>query len=274
MLKEAFHIAVPTAFFPDETLNVDGTIEHIRYLVDQGEKSILVCGSTGEQHSLELKEKLVLLEALMNEAYLLNDEIEVLFGVSAIRQKEAVDLAHAIKETRIAGILLGYSPYLLPSQTEALRYSETIIQASQKDTILYNNPGRTGFDLSIESIIQLSAQDKVIGIKEAGNKNKVERLQEHISDFYYYAGGEVDLKDKIALGFNRLSSISGNVYPKEIRKWFFSLIEDTPLAESEQKEVTALINTVFAGSPIVHLKREINAKGIAMGICRSPLGNC
>ncbi|WP_034769904.1 dihydrodipicolinate synthase family protein [Exiguobacterium artemiae] len=54
-----------TAFFRDEALNVNGTIEHIRYLFDQGEKSILVCGSTGEQHSLELKEKLFLLEALM-----------------------------------------------------------------------------------------------------------------------------------------------------------------------------------------------------------------
>jgi len=273
LLKEAFHIAVPTAFFPDESLNIDGTIEHIRYLINQGVKSVLVCGSTGEQHSLELKEKLVLLEALMNEKYLNNHDIELLFGVAAVRQQEAPELAHALKETRIDGILLGYSPYLLPSQKEALIYSEMIIEASQKTTILYNNPVRTGFDLSIESILHLSSHQNVIGIKEAGDKNKVHRLQEHLNDFYYYAGGEVDLKDKIAIGFNRLSSISGNLYPREIRNWFYSLINEASLPSLEQKNLDFLIDTIFSGSSIVNIKRELNSKGIRMGVCRSPLGN-
>ncbi|SEN98014.1 4-hydroxy-tetrahydrodipicolinate synthase [Mesobacillus persicus] len=67
MLNEAFHIAVPTAFFADETLNIQGTIDHIRDLYKQGVKSVLVSGSTGEQHSLNLKEKIELMNRLVLE---------------------------------------------------------------------------------------------------------------------------------------------------------------------------------------------------------------
>ncbi|WP_018393087.1 dihydrodipicolinate synthase family protein [Bacillus sp. 37MA] len=65
MLKETFHIAVPTAFFEDESVNIRGTIDHIRDLYKQGVKSVLVSGSTGEQHSLNLKEKIEIINSLV-----------------------------------------------------------------------------------------------------------------------------------------------------------------------------------------------------------------
>lgn len=273
MLKESFHIAIPTAFLQNEDLNVQGTIEHIKYLFNKGVKSVLVCGSTGEQHSLNLKEKMMLLNAVSKEEDLITN-MEILFGVSSIRQVEAVELAKAIRETKIAGILLGYSPYILPSQEDAVRYSENIIEVSSKPTIIYNNPKRTGFDLSIESLIQLSKMEKVIGIKEARDKDRIKQIKENVKDnFHYYAGGEVDLEAKVKQGFNRLSSITGNLYPTEIENWFFDLLEGKHYLEHEREEINVLISKVFSGSPLVNLKKGINEKGIKMGICRSPLGN-
>ncbi|MBS4201716.1 dihydrodipicolinate synthase family protein [Bacillus sp. FJAT-49732] len=273
MLIEPLHIAVPTAFFKDESLNVQGTIDHIKYLYSQGIKSVLVCGSTGEQHSLNLREKIDLLNAVLKEEELINN-MEVLFGVSSIRQVEAVELAKAIRNTKIAGILLGYPPYILPSQEEALGYSEKIIDLTNKPTILYNNPKRTGFDLSLDSIIYLSMKEFVIGIKEAGNKDKIKTLKNKIhSSFYYYAGGEIDLEDKVKIGFNRLSSISGNISPDETKKWFMKMLRNEPITEQENLDITNILQHVYTGSPLVNLKRMINEKGIEIGICRSPLGN-
>lgn len=131
MLKESFHIAVPTAFLKNESINIQGTIDHIKYLYNKGIKSILVGGSTGEQHSLNLKEKLDLLNAVSIEEELINN-MEILFGVSSIRQLEAMEFAKAISKTKIAGILLGYPPYILPTQEEALRYSEKIIELTNQ----------------------------------------------------------------------------------------------------------------------------------------------
>lgn len=88
-LTNDFHIAVPTAFYENEDLNTEATLQHIMHLYDQGVKSVMICGTTGEQHSLSLAEKLQLLKSLDAESSL-PDDLELLFGVASIRQKKSV----------------------------------------------------------------------------------------------------------------------------------------------------------------------------------------
>lgn len=273
MVEAVVHIAVPTAFYEDESLNVEATLSHIHDLHSQGARSVLVSGSTGEQHSMNLEEKLMLLQAVIEDQKLC-ENMEILFGVSSIRETEAVKLAAAIRGSGVAGVLLGYPPYILPSQAEALRYSEKIVEACNKPVILYNNPRRTGFDLSVEAILHLSRLEQVIGIKEAGDPSKVKLLRDNIEEeFYYYAGGDKGLEEKVKLGFNRLSSMAGNLYPVEIANWFQKLISGTPVSPAENEQMSGRIEEVFSGAPLLHLKAAIQSRGIPMGICRSPLGN-
>ncbi|WP_449355625.1 dihydrodipicolinate synthase family protein [Virgibacillus natechei] len=274
MLTENVHIAVPTAFFEDESLNTQGTISHIRDLYQQGVKSVLVSGTTGEQHSLTLQEKMELINGLEGQEELINN-MEIIFGVASIRQKEAEELAEKIRHTKISGIMLGYPPYVIPTQEEAFVYTKKIVRLSNKPTILYNNPKRTGFDLSEASIIQLSKKNLVIGIKDAGNKEKVERIKNgmHKRAFYFYAGGEVDLEEKVLLGYDRLSSIAGNVSPTEMTQWFQNMLMKQKVSKQESKKIDNIMENVYQGNAIVNLKRIINRKGIPMGICRSPIGN-
>lgn len=275
MLTEKVHIAVPTAFFEDETLHIQGTINHIKNLYKQGVKSVLVSGTTGEQHSLNLQEKMDLLNSLELEEELMNN-MEILFGVASIRQKEAEELAKKIRHTKIAGIMLGYPPYVVPTQEEALVYTKRMIHLSNKPTILYNNPNRTGFDLSEDSIIQLSKMNLVVGIKDAGNKEKVEQIKNglHKNSLYFYAGGEEDLEEKVSYGYDRLSSIAGNVAPSEISQWFQQLLLQQKISKQEHEKIEKIIEHVYQENAIVNLKKIINHKGIAMGTCRSPIGNC
>ncbi len=274
VLKETYHIAVPTAFFEDESVNIQGTIDHIRDLYKQGVKSVLVSGSTGEQHSLNLEEKIEIINSLVLEEELINN-MEILFGVSSIRQREAEELAKKIRTTKISGILLGYPPYVLPTQEEALVYTKSIINLSNKPTILYNNPKRTGFDLSVNSIIQLSKIKLVVGLKEAGNIEKVGQLKNNIhrSNFHFYAGGELELEEKVLMGFDRLSSIAGNISPIEINQWFNKMLTKKNMTQQERVKIETIIQQVYKGSPIVNLKKSINQKGFSMGICRRPIGN-
>ncbi|MFS0788870.1 dihydrodipicolinate synthase family protein [Shouchella sp. 1P09AA] len=273
MLSEKVHIAVPTAFFEDESINVQGTITHIKDLYKQGVKSVLVSGTTGEQHSLNLQEKIELINGLELQEELVSN-MEVIFGVASIRQKEAEELAKKIRHSKISGIMLGYPPYVIPTQQEAFVYTERIIHLSNKPTILYNNPKRTGFDLSEKSIIQLSTNDLVVGIKDAGNKEKVERIKKGMhNNLYFYAGGELDLEEKVLHGYDRLSSIAGNVLPAEISQWFQKMLMKQVVSKQESKIIENVMEQVYQGNAIVNLKMHINNKGIEMGDCRHPIGN-
>lgn len=273
MLTDQFHIAVPTAFYNDESLNTHGTISHIKNLYNQGVRSILVSGTTGEQHSMTLQEKLEIIDALESEEALISN-MEIIFGAASTRLKEAEVLAERIGSSKMAGIMIGYPPYIVPSQQEAMVYTKRLIEISQKPVILYNNPNRTGFDLSEESIVELSRMSWVVGIKEAGDKEKVRRLKGIIQreDFYFYAGGEVNLEDKAACGYNRISSMAGNVYPVEISQWFNKLLTNQDISPQESETVRSIMEQVYQGNPIVNLKKILNDKSIPMGSCRGPIG--
>ena len=273
MLNENYHIAVPTAFYNDETLNVEGTISHIKYLYRQGVRSVFVCGSTGEQHSLSLSEKIELLDAV-NKNRELTSNMEIIFGVASIRQKEAELLAKHVSETNIAAIMIGYPPYIRPSQEEAFHYTKSLVTISGKYAILYNNPGRTGFDLQVDTINKLARMKEVIGIKEAGDKNKIEKLRiDSDKHFYIYAGGEQDLEANVKHGFNRLSSIAGNVAPIEIENWFEALLKGQDLEGQEKQKVENVLKRVYSGTPLINLREELNSQGAMLGTSRSPIGN-
>lgn len=273
MLKEKVHIAVPTAFHPDESLYIEGTLNHIKKLYQDGIKSVLVSGTTGEQHSLTLREKLELIDALEREEELL-DKMEIIFGVASVRQKDVEKLAEAIRDTKIAAIMLGFPPYILPTQKEVISYTKSVINHSKKPIILYNNPGRTGFDLSVKSILELSEDESVIGIKDAGDQEKMKQIQENLNkrNLYYYAGGEVDLEEKVSFGYNRLSSIVGNIAPKEISNWFEHLLVNKPLEKHESVKINKTLEQVYQGNAILNVKKILNEIGTPIGPCRSPIG--
>ena len=273
-LVNEYHIAVPTAFYDNEDLNTEATLQHIRNLYDQGVKSVMVCGTTGEQHSLTVAEKLQLLKSI-DAATFLPDDLEIIFGVASIRQKEALQLAEKVNASaKINGVLLGFSPYILPSQKEARLYVEAIAKVIEKPIILYNNPRRTGFNPELDTFAELIRLPNIIGIKDAGDSARIPELIS-VADkkIYVYAGGEIDLDKKIALGANRLSSMAGNLYPTEVEAYFTDLLRGRA-DKIKNAGIEEKIHNVFSDNPIIYIKNEITKHTqIDMGIARSPLGN-
>lgn len=211
----------------------------------------------------------------IDAATFLPDDLEIIFGVASIRQKEALQLAEKVNASaKINGVLLGFSPYILPSQKEARLYVEAIAKVIEKPIILYNNPRRTGFNPELATFAELIRLPNIIGIKDAGDSARIPELIS-VADkkICVYAGGEIDLDKKIALGANRLSSMAGNLYPSEVEAYFTDLLrgraDKTKNAGIEEK-----IHNVFADNPIIYIKNEITKHmQIDMGIARSPLGN-
>ncbi|MFZ2764890.1 MAG: dihydrodipicolinate synthase family protein [Trichococcus flocculiformis] len=273
-LVNEYHIAVPTAFYDNEDLNTEATLQHIRNLYDQGVKSVMVCGTTGEQHSLTVAEKLQLLKSI-DAATFLPDDLEIIFGVASIRQKEALQLAEKVNASaKINGVLLGFSPYILPSQKEARLYVEAIAKVIEKPIILYNNPRRTGFNPELDTFAELIRLPNIIGIKDAGDSARIpELLSAAGKKIYVYSGGEIDLDKKIVLGANRLSSMAGNLYPTEVEAYFTDLLRGRA-DKIKNAGIEEKIHNVFSDNPIIYIKNEITKHTqIDMGIARSPLGN-
>ncbi|WP_353989527.1 dihydrodipicolinate synthase family protein [Pediococcus argentinicus] len=274
-LKNNFHISVPTAFDnQDETLNIGATLDHIHNLADKGIKSVLVSGSNGEQHSMTTDEKIQLIDAIQADEEW-PAEFEFIFGLSNVRLSEAVKLASAIaKSDKIKAALIGFPPYILPTQEEAVSYVKTILTALDgKDAILYNNPKRTGFDLDLDSIVELAKSEQVIGLKEAGNPQKVVDLHDKLEkDFLYFIGGESNILTKRAVGFNAMSSVLGNLDP-ELFQFYFESLSDEDVDNDDKRAIQQRINKLARAVRIPQMKRLITEdENVDMGVGRAPLG--
>lgn len=261
-----FNVAIPTPFHNDESLYVEGFNDILDYLQENGIDSVLVSATTGEQNSMSIEERIQIIHYFNQKQF---KNVELMFGVSATRTKDAITLIKELEDSVFDAILIQFPPYIQPTQKQAIGYINELLQHTTKHVVLYNNPFRTGFELSAESFETLINQKhaNLVGLKEESDAKR------HSStnlpdDFVMFAGGDINLPEKIINGCNGLSSMVGNVYPKEIKQLFHQLILNQPV---DLRKLNDLIIEVTSGQAIMNIKNHYNSLGIKVGPCRSPI---
>lgn len=262
---EILNVAIPTPFRDDESIFLEGFKPIVERLQNNGISSILICGTTGEQHSLSINERLQIIDYFNQQNF---KGIELIFSVSATRTSDAVKLILELEKSVIDVILISFPPYILPTQHQAVYYVDELLKHTSKQVLLYNNPSRTGFDLGHAALQQLvTKHTNIIGLKEGGNVSR-HRNTSFPEDFILFAAGDVDLPERIYYGCSGLSSMVGNVYPKEIKQAFNDLLEHKSI---DLNKFNNLIKEVTHKQTIVNIKNHYNSIGLKVGNCRSPI---
>lgn len=260
------NVAIPTPFHDDESLYLEGFNPIVEHLKNNGIESLLVSGSTGEQNSMSIDERLQIIDYFNKQNF---QNIELMFGVSGARTRDAIKLIQALEKSVFDAILVQFPLYIQPSQKQAIAYVNELLSHTTKKVVLYNNPARTGFNLSVESLNELVSQQhpNLIGLKEEYNVKRHKNTQLP-DDFIMFAGGDVDLIEKILGGCNGLSSMVGNVYPKEIKQILNDLLMKKPV---DVHKINQLIDEVTHYQAVINIKEHYNSLGIKVGPCRSPI---
>lgn len=265
ILMRNFNVAIPTPFHEDERLYLVGFDAIVEHLKNSGIHSLLICGTTGEQHSLSIDERLQIIEYVNQRKF---EDVELMFGVSAVRTSDAVKLMKHIEKTNIDSVLIGFPPYIRPTQQQAVYYVDELLSHTSKEAVLYNNPGRTDFNLSEKALKDLiSRHPGIRGLKEGGDvlRHKQTEFPDH---FILFAAGDVEFPKMLSNGCNGLSSMAGNVYPEEIRESFSSLSENKPV---NLDRINDLIDEVTNHHTVMNIKNHYKKIGIPAGSCRSPM---
>jgi 4-hydroxy-tetrahydrodipicolinate synthase len=155
--------AVATPFREDESLDEERLRSHLEYLLDSGVHGVMVTGGTGEYVNLTPEERKRVVTVTMQTV---GTKVPVTIGTLGPSTREAVDLGlHASKEGAAALLLL--PPYYIrPSMDGVLTHYETVARETGLDIIAYNNPGRTGWAITVEQLKQIADVGGVVGIKE------------------------------------------------------------------------------------------------------------
>jgi len=165
---EKYHGVIP-AFYAcyDENgkVSVERTKKLARHLVNKGVKGLYVGGSSGECIYLEKEERMLTLEAVMEEV---KGECTIIAHVACNNTEESCELAaHAEKlgVDAIASIPPIY--FRLPDYAIAQYWNDISAAAPNTDFIIYNIPQLAGVALSVKLFKEMRRNPRVIGVKNS-----------------------------------------------------------------------------------------------------------
>lgn len=266
-----FSVAMITPFSINGELNLEAIPSLVNYYKEHDVPALLISGTTGEQHSMTIDERSSLFRAAKKEA---GDDLRLYGGVAAVQTKDAIKLAISAEEAGMDAIMLGFPPYLRINQKEAFDYVERICSVTTLPIMIYNNPPRTGFNLQPETLIKLAEKSpQIVAFKEAGDTNSVPIIKAQLGhSFTVLSGSDLEIFREAEIGFDGVTSILGNVFPKEIQK-IVATIQSGKEKEAKKlfNDIQLFMKTIIEMGTLRSIKYLLEKKNIKAGICREPL---
>lgn len=253
-----------------------------KYSTENNIGGIIVSGSTGEQHSMTIDERIALYQASVK--FCKSYHIPVAAGVSATTTSNAVILARAAIDAGCQGIMLGLPPYSKLSDPEIKSYILAIhnVVPSNIPILLYNNVARNGYGPTHELIIELYRSNIICGMKyailpETEYYKNLDILLNIEPNLKLYTGND-RLSLKLMTNTNKpfiygLTSIIGNLQPYEMGELISNVINNKiDIATFQYDKLSKLMNIILQYSLPTGVKYAMNILNIPSGYCREPLG--
>jgi 4-hydroxy-tetrahydrodipicolinate synthase len=265
--------AMVTPFDDEGELNLPAAVALAKWLVEQGNEGIVVCGTTGEAPTLSIDEKLQLFEAVVNAV-----TVPVIAGTTGSNTRHDIGLTEEAGHLGIAGIL-GVCPYYSrPSQAGIETHFRAIAASTDLPIVLYDIPARTGRKISSATLVRLATDvPNIVALKDAaGNPGATAVVKANSpTDFEIYSGDDSMTLPLLAIGAVGAIGVATHwCAPDHIAMFDAWEREDTVAAQrinARQLESYEFETSDDAPNPVPS-KAMLRTLGHDVGECRSPMG--
>jgi 4-hydroxy-tetrahydrodipicolinate synthase len=209
--------AMATAFTDDGAVDLDGTAAIAHHLVEHGHDGVVVSGTTGESPTTSVAETGDILRAVKDAV---GDRASVIAGVGTNATAHSVELARQAEKLGADALLLVTPYYNRPGQAGVLHHFQQVVAATGTPVVLYDVPGRTGTQISLETYAAIKG-DTVVAVKDAVGDfaRGVDLMQ---MGYAVYSGDDVLNLAWLAHGASGVISVVGHAAGRQLR----SMIED------------------------------------------------
>lgn len=185
----------------------------VNWQIEEGTHGLVPVGTTGESPTLSHEEHHKVVDWCIQEA---KGRVPVIAGAGSNSTSEAVDLAKHAEKAGAAGVLVVTPYYNKPTQEGLYQHFKAVNDAIGIPILIYNIPGRSVIDMSVETMKRLYGLKNIAGVKDAtANMVRVSQQRSDIGEEFNQLSGE----DGTALGFNAHGghgciSVTSNVAPR------------------------------------------------------------
>jgi len=179
-----------------------------------GINGIAPVGTTGESPTISYEEHKKVIEAAVQAA---RGRMKVIAGTGANSTAEALELTEHARDCGADATLQVTPYYNKPNQEGLVKHFSTIADLGLP-VVLYNVPGRTGREISVDTVIRLSSHPGIVAVKEAAGS--VERVSAIASrcKIAVLSGDDSLTLPMIAVGACGVISVASNVVPEAVVK--------------------------------------------------------
>lgn len=211
-----FNGSIPALITP---FKKDGSIDEARFQkfvdwqINEGSSGVVPVGTTGESPTLSHTEHHRVIELCVEAA---GGRVPVIAGTGSNNTAEAVALIQYAQKAGATGALVVTPYYNKPSQAGLIAHYTAIHDASDLPIIIYNIPGRSVVDMSVETMAELFKLPRIVGVKDAtGDLDRCASQRGIVGPEFIQLSGE----DATAVGFNAMGgvgciSVTANIAPK------------------------------------------------------------
>ncbi len=243
----------------------------IEFQINNSTDAIVVAGTTGEASTLTDEEHVEIIRYTVEKVA---GRVPVIAGTGSNDTAYAIELSKAAEKAGADALLLVTPYYNKTSQRGLYQHFKLNADAVNIPVILYNVPGRTGMNISVDTCKKLSEVENIVAIKEAsGDIGLAAKIAAACGDdLYLYSGNDDMITPMLSLGGKGVISVLANVCPKETHDICASYFEgDVKKSAALQLEYLDLVDALFCEVNPIPVKTALNMMGFEVGELRLPL---
>ena len=187
--------------------------DFVEWQISEGTHGLLSCGTTGESPTLSHPEHRRVTELCVEVA---SGRAPVLAGTGSNSTEEAIGLTRHAKTCGADAALVVTPYYNKPTQEGLYRHFKAINDAVDIPILIYNIPGRSVVDMTVETMARCAKLPNVVGVKDASNSS-TRPIETRIAcgeDFVQLSGEDAAVLALLVEGGHGCISVTANVAPR------------------------------------------------------------
>ena len=252
--------------FKDDMLDEEAYIRLIHFQISNGTNGLVPAGTTGESPTLSHDEHQKVIELCIKES---NGKNTVIAGTGSNSTEEAISLTtHAEKVGANAALVV--TPYYnKPTQEGLYQHYKAINDKIGIPILIYNIPGRSVVDMSVDTMARLFELKNIVGVKDAtGDLDRVDQQKIKMgNDFIQLTGN-----DDNALEFNKRGgvgaiSVTANIAPKLCSDFQKASIIESKHGKSEAANLDKILQPIHNSMFIESNPSPVKYAAKLLGLC-------
>lgn len=257
--------------FKNGALDEEALARLVEWQIAEGTHGLVPTGTTGESPTLDFDEHKRVIEVTIETA---KGRVPVIAGTGSNATAEAIDLSRHAEKAGADGLLIVNPYYNKPSQEGLYQHFKAIDDNVGIPIVIYNIPGRTNVDMSVDTMARIFGLKNVVGVKDAtANLARVSQQRAAMGPQFNQLSGE----DATALGFmahggSGCISVASNVAPRLCAEFQNACMKgDFAAALELQDRLMPLFDALFVETNPGPVKYAASRLGLCSAEMRLPM---